>query len=193
MAPVKILVFSGSIRTGSYNTLLAGAAARELALAGAEVSLISLEDYPLPIYDGDFEKKNGVPDNVVKLKSMIDAHDGVFIASPEYNHSVPPLLSNTIDWLSRLPANETGSPADNMPLIALGSAAPGIYGGARTLVQLRTLLSAALGALVLPRMISVVNAGDAFDATGHLKVEPLAKGLKLAVNHLIDVATRMRR
>jgi len=98
----KILVFAGSIRTGSYNERLAALAAKELALTGAEVTRISLEDYPLPIYDGDGEAKSGVPAHARSLKRMMAEHSGVFIASPEYNASVTPLLKNTIDWISRV-------------------------------------------------------------------------------------------
>jgi chromate reductase len=108
MSVPKILVFAGSIRTGSFNARLAALAAKELALAGADVTRISLEDYPLPIYDGDDEAESGVPDNAKKLKSMMAAHQGVFIASPEYNASVTPLLKNTIDWISRV--RERGEP-----------------------------------------------------------------------------------
>src|SRR5215212_11900151 len=104
----KILVFAGSIRSGSYNARLAALAAKELALTGAEVTRISLEDYPLPIYDGDDEAKSGVPANARSLKAMMAAHQGVFIASPEYNASVTPLLKNTIDWISRV--RERGDP-----------------------------------------------------------------------------------
>jgi len=192
MIAPKILVFSGSIRTGSFNAMLAGAAARELALANADVTLISLQDYQLPIYDADFETKHGVPQPAKDLHAMIGAHDGVFIASPEYNHSVPPLLSNTIDWISRLPADDAPPGASNMPVVALGSASTGPYGGARAMVQLRTLVSTALGALVLPRMVSVTHAREAFDEFGALKVPALADNLKLVCTHLLDVAMRMR-
>src|SRR5436305_13593435 len=108
MSVPKILVFAGSIRTGSFNARLAALAAKELALAGAEVSRISLEDYSLPIYDGDEEAKSGVPANAKSLKAMMAAHQGVYIASPEYNASVTPLLKNTIDWISRV--RERGEP-----------------------------------------------------------------------------------
>ena len=107
MAP-KILVFAGSIRTGSFNARLAALAAKELALAGADVTRISLDDYPMPLYDGDLEAASGVPANALKLKQMMAAHRGVFIASPEYNASVTPLLKNTIDWISRV--RERGEP-----------------------------------------------------------------------------------
>ena len=102
MANPRILVFAGSIRTGSFNARLAAIAAKEIALAGAEVTRISLADYPMPIYDGDLEAASGPPENASKLKRMIMAHPGVFIASPEYNASVTPLLKNTLDWISRV-------------------------------------------------------------------------------------------
>src|ERR1044071_9433813 len=102
MSVPKILVFPGSIRTGSFNARLAALAAKELALAGAEGTRISLEDYPMPIYAGDGETKTGAPVHARSLKDMMAAHQGVFIASPEYNASVTPLLKNTIDWISRV-------------------------------------------------------------------------------------------
>src|SRR5215813_8904794 len=104
MSVSKILVFAGSIRTGSFNARLAALAAKELALAGADVTRISLEDYPLPLYDGDDERKSGVPVSALNLKALLAAHHGVFIASPEYNASVTPLLKNAIDWVTRVQA-----------------------------------------------------------------------------------------
>ena len=101
MASPKILVFAGSIRTGALSGKLAALAAKELALADADVTRISLADYPLPIYNGDLEKEKGIPENAVKLARLIAAQQGVFIATPEYNNSLPPLLKNTIDWVSR--------------------------------------------------------------------------------------------
>src|SRR5688572_13788666 len=99
--PPRILVFAGSIRTGAFSAKLAALAAKELALEGAEVTLISLADYPLPIYNADMEKNDGFPDSAKKLAKLIQAQQGVFIATPEYNHSLPPLLKNAIDWTSR--------------------------------------------------------------------------------------------
>ena len=193
MSAVKILVFSGSLRTGSLNTKLAGAAAREMALLNAEVSFISLDDFPLPIYDSDLEAKSGIPQNAINLKRMIGMHDGIFIACPEYNHNPPPLVSNVIDWVSRIP-NEAGAQGlPPMPVIALGSASSGPYGGARTLIPLRIMLCHGWGALVLPRMISVTSAAQAFDDTGHLKIEAVQQNLRNVVVQLIDVAGRMRK
>ena len=96
MSVPKILVFAGSIRTGSHNARLAALATKELALAGADVTRISLADYPMPIYDGDDEAKSGAPGNARQAQAaMMAAHQGVFIASPEYNASITPLLKNT--------------------------------------------------------------------------------------------------
>src|SRR5215469_16952278 len=102
MSALKVLVIPGSLRTGSRNVKLAAAAAHEFALAGVEVTRISLADFPLPIYDGDLQAKSGVPKNAVNLKRMMGAHHGVVLVSPEYNSSVPALVKNTIDWVSRV-------------------------------------------------------------------------------------------
>ena len=93
MSALKILVIPGSLRTGSHNAKLASAAAYEFAQAGVDVTRISLDDFPLPIYDGDLQTKSGVPKNAVNLKRMIGTHHGALIVTPEYNASVPPLVS----------------------------------------------------------------------------------------------------
>src|ERR1700726_2423572 len=108
MSALKILVIPGSLRTASLNARLAAAAGHEFARAGVEVTRISLGDFPLPIYDGDLQAKSGVPKNAINLKRMIGAHHGVLIVTPEYNSSVPPLVKNTIDWVTRVQdAHET--------------------------------------------------------------------------------------
>ena len=101
----RILVFAGSIRTGAYSGRTADAAQRELALQGAEVTRLSLADYPLPILDQDLEKEYGIPENAMKLARQFAAHDGLLIATPEYNGSIPPLLKNAVDWISRVRAD----------------------------------------------------------------------------------------
>src|SRR3979411_3512329 len=108
MSALKILVSPGSLRSGSLNAKLAAAAAHEFVQMGAEVTRISLSDFPLPIYDGDLQAKSGVPKHAVNLKRMIGAHHGVLIVTPEYNSSLPPLLKNAIDWVTRVQdAHET--------------------------------------------------------------------------------------
>jgi NAD(P)H-dependent FMN reductase len=192
MSPPRILVFAGSIRTGSYNARLAALAAKELALTGAEVTRISLEDYPLPIYNGDDEVERGPPANARNLKVMMAEHHGVFIASPEYNASVTPLLKNTIDWVSRV--RERGEP----PLavfkdraFALGGASDGVFGALRSLMALRQVLELGCGALVLPEQITVFRASEAFDEMDNLKEERAAASLKRVVARLADAAREM--
>jgi len=98
----KILVVAASLRAGSHNGRLAALVAKELALGEARITRISVADYPLPLLDADVIADSGPPDNAVKLKRILAAHEGVFIASPEYTASVTPLLKNAIDWVTRV-------------------------------------------------------------------------------------------
>jgi chromate reductase len=185
----KILVLSGSLRTASYNTRLAALAAKELALAEADVTRISLGDYPLPIYDADLEANAGMPDQALKLKQMFGAHQGVFIATPEYNASVTPLLKNAIDWVSRVrEKNEPALAAYKNRAFALGAASPGPYGGMRSLMAMRQVLELGCGAIVIPEQLSVASAADAFDEMDEFKDKRYANQLKNVVRRLIEVA-----
>ena len=192
MAVPKILVFAGSIRTGSYNARLAALAAKELALAGADVTRISLEDFPLPIYDGDDEAKSGVPAHARNLKQMMAEHQGVFIASPEYNASITPLLKNTIDWISRVrDRGEAPLAVFKGRVFALGGASDSPYGALRSLMALRQVLELGCGALVLPEQITVFRASEAFDEMDNLKEERAATSLKRVVARLADMAREL--
>src|ERR1700737_3888872 len=102
MSALKILVIPGSFRTGSLNVKLAASVVDELVRAEVDVTRLSLVDFPLPIYDGDLETKSGVPIHAINLKRMIGSHDGVLLVTPEYNSSLPALLKNAIDWVSRV-------------------------------------------------------------------------------------------
>ena len=97
----RVLVFAGSTRTGSFNEKLAALAAGELRNAGLEVTLAHLRDYPMPLYDGDAEAAQGVPESARRFKELVREHDALVVASPEYNGSFPALLKNAIDWISR--------------------------------------------------------------------------------------------
>src|SRR5881392_2337422 len=142
MSALKILVIPGSLRTGSLNVRLAAAAAYEFAQAGAEVTRISLGDFPLPIYDGDLHSKSGVPKNAINLKRMMGTHHGVLIVTPEYNSSVPALVKNTIDWVTRVQdAQEARGQVFREKVFAIASASGGRLGGSRALAALRLILS----------------------------------------------------
>src|SRR5881227_3741203 len=154
MFALKLLVIPGSLRTGSLNARLAATAALELAQAGAEVTCISLADFPLPIYDGDLQSRSGVPKNAVNLKRMIGIHHGVLIVTPEYNASLPPLVKNTIDWVSRVEdAHESKGQVFRERPFAIAAASNGRLGGARCLQALRLVLSACR-ALVIPNQLT---------------------------------------
>jgi chromate reductase, NAD(P)H dehydrogenase (quinone) len=192
MTAPKILVFSGSIRTGSYNSRLAALAAKQFALAGADVSHISLIDYPMPLYDADLEGKSGPPQNAVKLKQIMSLHQGVFLASPEYNASVTPLLKNTIDWISRVRGvREAPLAVFKTRVFALGAASDRPDGGMRSLMALRQVLELGCGALVIPEQVAVRGASQAFDDDDNLKDERIAGFLQAAVQRLIEVATQL--
>jgi chromate reductase len=191
MSALKILVIPGSLRTGSHNARLAAAVAYELAQAGAEVTRISLGDFPLPIYDGDLQTKSGVPKPAINLKRMIGAHHGVLIVSPEYNSSVPPLVKNTIDWVSRVQdTHETRGQVFRERAFAIAAASESRLGGTRGLAALRLILSACQ-ATVIPSQLALSFAGDAYDDMDRLKHPPDAEALAAMVRQLIAVAQNM--
>jgi NAD(P)H-dependent FMN reductase len=189
MPSPKILVIPGSLRTGSHNARLAALATKELALADADVTRISLADYPLPIYDADLNAKSGPPANAVKLKQLLCAHSGIFIASPEYNASITPLLKNTIDWISVVRERDEAQLAMfQNRAFALGGASPGRSGGMQSLITLRQVLAIGCRAFVVPEQVTVPNATEAFDDMDQLKDTRAAAQLKLVVRKLIDYA-----
>ena len=192
MPDPKILVMSGSTRTGSHNTRLAALAAKELTLLDAEVTRISLQDYPLPIYDADHDARAGQPANAVKLKHMIQAHHGIFIASPEYSASVTPLLKNAIDWVSRV--REKGDPtyaAYKGRVFAISAASSGRAGGLRSLIALRQILELGCGALVIPEQVSIPMADQAFDDMDNIVDTGTANLLRAQLARLVDMARLM--
>ena len=192
MAVPKILVIPGSLRAKSYNVRLAALASKELTLADADVTRISLVDYPLPIYDADTAEKSGPPHNAFKLKQLMSAHQGVFIASPEYNASLTPLIKNTIDWISAV--RERGDPplaAYQNRVFALGGASPGHSGATHSLLALRQVLAVGCHALVLAEQVTVPNAEHAFDDMDELTDARAANQLKVVVRKLVDTARLM--
>ena len=191
MSALKILVIPGSIRSGSLNAKLAAVIAHALAKEGADVTRISLSDFPLPIYDGDLQAKSGVPKHAVNLKRMMAAHHGVLIVTPEYNSSVPALVKNTIDWVSRVQdPHEARGQIFRERVFAIASASGNRLGGARALAALRLILSAC-HAQVIPNQLALSFAEDAYDEMDRLKNAADVEALKALVRQLIDVSQRM--
>ena len=186
----KILAFSGSSRAKSFNQQLVENAARAAEEAGADVHLINLGDFPMPIMNQDLERKEGQPENGTRLKELFIESDGLLIASPEYNSSITPLLKNAIDWVSRKVGDEEPLVAYRGKVVALLSASPGRLGGLRSLAHVRAVLGH-LGAIVLPKQHAVSSAGDAFDDDRKLVNENDVKRVREVVSELVDVTSRL--
>lgn len=192
MPAPKILTFAGSIRTGSHNARLSALATKELTLLDVEVTRISLLDYPLPLYDADTDVRSGPPDAAYKLKHMIMAHQGVFIASPDYSASVTPILKNAIDWVSRV--RERGDPlyaAFKNRAFAIASVSPEPSGGVHSLQALRQVLEIGCGGLVIPEQVAIPAADAAFDDMGNIADTRLANQFHAMLSRLLDMARLM--
>ena len=164
----KILAFAGSTRKESFNKKLVRIAADAARNAGAQVTLLDLRDIPMPLYDGDLEAEQGIPENGKKFKALLLAHDGLLIAAPEYNSGISGVLKNAIDWASRPVAGEPPLACFAGKVATLMSASPGALGGLRGLVVVRFLLSN-MGTIVLPTQVAVPQAHNAFGPDGKLK------------------------
>src|SRR5438132_6423133 len=190
--PARLLFFAGSSRAASYNKKLARLGAMIADANGIPATFADLGDYPMPLYNGDLEAAEGPPENARKLKALMQAHSGIFIASPEYNASITPLLKNTLDWISRV--RERGDPplaAYKHRVFALGAASRGRYGGMRSLKALRQVLEIGCGALVIPEQVSVIQADHAFDDMDNLKEPRVADQLRNVARALVDMARQV--
>ena len=180
MTTPRILVFGGSLRRDSWNQKLASVAAAGAKAAGAEVTLISLNDFPMPLFNEDLEDESGMPEGAKQLKQLMFEHHGLIIASPEYNSSITAALKNAIDWVSRTTSeDEPPMAAFTGKVAALCSASPGALGGMRGLVHLRAILGN-IGVLVLPDQVALSKAHEAFREDGTLadpKMEARVKKL----------------
>ena len=185
---LRILVFNGSNRSGSYSGKVADAALRELAKHEVEVTRISFIDFPLPLMDEDLEAEKGIPDNAVKLARMIAAHDGMLIASPEYNGSIPPLLKNVIDWVSRV-SRDGDRPLKPYQgkVVGLASSSNGHFAGIRAINHLRAVLIH-IGLQVVSEQCSVPNGPQAFDEMDRLADERARSNLERTVRSLVEHA-----
>ena len=163
----KVLVFAGSTRKDSVNKKLAVVAADAARAAGGDVTLIDLADYPAPVYDGDFEANEGIPQTMRDLKALIASHDGMIIVTPEYNGFVPPVLVNSLDWVSRPEGDEASCAAFAGKKVAIAAASPGGMGGVRVIPRLRDFL-AELGVMTVPGFVTLPGAYKAFDDNGKL-------------------------
>ncbi len=178
----KILCFAGSARKDSYNKKLIALAADAAKQQGAQTTLVDLADYPMPLYDGDLEAAEGVPENAKKLHDLVKGHDALMISSPEYNGLPTPLLKNTIDWITRVDVKVFDG-----KVAGLVATSPGAMAGLRGLPHLRTLLTN-LNTLVVPQQLGVGFYGKAFDDNDQLADEKQQAMLNGVVGAVITAA-----
>ncbi len=164
----RIVAFAGSTREASFNRKLIRIAADSARAAGADVTVVELRDYPLPLYDADLETAHGWPENAKKLREIFLSHSGFMIASPEYNYGIPGVLKNMIDWVSRpLPGVPRYDSFLHKPAVIM-SASGTMFGGVRGLIMLRETLNA-VSLIVLPNQVMIPRADQAFDENGKIK------------------------
>ena len=187
----KLLFLSGSTRKESLNKKLAQLACDKARSAGAEATLIDLQDFEMPMYQGDLEDRDGIPEAAKALRQVFADHDGFFIATPEYNSSMPPVLINALDWITRPQENVAPLIAFRGKVAALGAVSPGGLGGLRVLVPLRMMLGN-IAVHVIPTQVAVSNGMDAFDENGGLKNEMQAGLLQMAVDEFASTAEKLR-
>ncbi len=187
---VKILAFAGSTRRDSLNKKLVAYAAELAREQGAQVTLIDLRDFPMPLYDGDLEEKSGPPEAADRLLQLMKEHDGLLLSSPEYNSSITAVLKNAIDWVSRPREGEPPLVAFSGKVAALMSASPGGLGGLRGLVHVRSILGN-IGVFVVPDQVAVGSAHEAFDSSGTLRDDKMAQRVAGVVTELVKATASL--
>ena len=192
MSGPKILAFAGSTRTGSFNKQLIRVAAAAATAAGGDVTLVDLRDFPMPLYDGDLEARDGIPEHGRRFKALMIENQGLLIAAPEYNSGITGVLKNTIDWASRAAPGEAELACFTGKTAALLSASPGALGGLRGLVQLRYSLSN-IRVLVLPDQVAVPKAHEAFGPDGRLTDPKRHAAVERLAHSLVEILQKLHQ
>lgn len=183
---LRLLAFAASLRRGSFNRKLLTQAVQIARDAGAEIDLAEFAEFAMPLFDADLEEAQGFPPGAEELARRLGAADGLFIASPEYNYSLPGTLKNAIDWVSRMrPVPFRGKSAFLM------ATSRGLVGGIRGLWQLRIPLEGN-GVVIYPDMFSLPNNRSAFDDAGGLKDGEAVERLRKMVGGYVGMASKLR-
>lgn len=163
----RILAFAGSLRRGSWNNMILRHAEEGATAAGAEVTHMNVRDLPLPLYDGDLEEEEGLPENAMEWKELFKSHHGMLMACPEYNSSITGAWKNLIDWVSRpIPTERDFEPFEGK-VCSVMSASNGALGGLRGLIHVRAVLSN-IQMIVLPEQVGVMRVKSLLDDNGRL-------------------------
>jgi NAD(P)H-dependent FMN reductase len=182
----RLLVIPGSTRTGAFSKQLAKAAAMSLP-DGVEATVVDLREFEMPLYDGDLEERDGLPEGAVRLRDQVKAHDAVLFVSPEYNASIPAVLKNAIDWVSRPHAAEPGVAAWAGKVAGLMASSPGALGGLRGLAHLRQILMN-VGMQVVTEQFALGGAHEAFGEDGSLAGERQQAGVDKVVAGVVRMS-----
>lgn len=189
---IKILAIAGSTRKESYNAKLLSNAVEFINAqnVGVQAQIVNLNDYTLPLYDGDLEEKEGLPANVIKLKKLFMEHHGLLFALPEYNSSMSPVFKNVIDWVSRPHIGEKTLGCFTGKVAALLSASPGKLGGIRGLIPVRSLLEN-INVIVIPNQFCLGAANEAFNQEGKLISEQNIKMTNAVCTKLMEITKKL--
>ncbi len=190
MAKPTILAFAGPTRLGSYNKLFVKVGAAAARAAGADVDYLDLRDLPMPLYDGDLEEQQGLPENAKAFKRQLLSHQAFLISAGEYNSSIPGVLKNAIDWASRSEPGEPALACFRGKVAALMSASPGALGGLRSLVHVRSILGN-IGVLIVPDQVALPRAHEAFAPDGTLKDAKTQQSVERLCGELIRLLTKL--
>ena len=185
----SLLIFAGSARHGAFSKQFAAAATTLVAGEGGKPTLIDLADFEVSLYNADIETTSGIPQPVIDFRRLVASHDGMMIATSEYNGFVTPLLLNMLYWASR------PSPSDDFGLVfhvrpvRLMASTPGRLGGVQVVPRLRDVV-AELGMVAVPGFVTVPAAASTFTDQGRLVDRQTEDELVMLVRRLITAGRR---
>jgi chromate reductase, NAD(P)H dehydrogenase (quinone) len=191
MIEPRLVAFGGALRRESYNQKLVALAAAAARDAGAQVELVLLRDFPMPILDEDLEREQGLPEGAKRFRELLLRADGVLISAPEYNSSISGALKNAIDWASRQQPGEKPLACFKDKTCGLLAASPCPFGGLRGLITTRRVLSH-LGMFVVPEQVLLPKASAAFAADGKLVDAAMSARVSAFAAKFVDVTRRLR-
>lgn len=185
----SILIFAGSARQGAYSKQLAAAATSLVTGNGGKPTLVDLADFEVGLYNADLEARSGIPQQVIDFRHLVASHDGMMIATPEYNGFITPVLLNMLCWASRpSPGDDFGAVFQGLP-VALMASSPGRLGGVRVIPRLRDVV-AELGMVAVPGFVTVPSAATAFTERGQLADRQTEDALVSIIRRLMAACQR---
>lgn len=186
----KLLAFSGSLRKDSFNHRLIEHAANLARARGAEVSVVRLAEFPMPVYNQDEEDASGLPDSAIRFRELMKESDGFLISCPEYNGSISAALKNTIDWATRPYQNEQPLECFKGKVVGLMAASPGGLGGIRGLDHVREILSN-IQCYIVPGLVSVGSVHEAFGSDDNLTNDRTRAMLDGLIENTVNAANAL--